>query len=164
MGAERKKLMEEKVGTGKHRMTRKKRRAQEVREMLKEVQEETAQAEKETGKKSNKGFTEAGQKGAARASKKKGAQAEKELAERSLHDDDKRQERLKASSSDAAGDGGLFSEERVAFAKKPKKGASEASEAPVKSSYEFTEYDPNKRLGKKKAHHAFKSRSKYKRR
>merc|ERR1712194_642455 len=160
--AERKKLMEEKVGTGKHRMTRKKRRAQEV-------QEETAQAEKETGKKSNKVFTEAGQKGSARASKKKGAQAEKELAERSLHDDDKRQERkrkqrLKASSSDAAGDGGLFSEERVAFAKKPKKGASEASEAPVKSSYEFTEYDPNKRLGKKKAHHAFKSRSKYKRR
>ena len=32
------------------------------------------------------------------------------------------------------------------------------------SSYTFKEYDPNKKRGKKKAHHAFKSRSKYKRR
>lgn len=163
---QRKKLMEEKIGTGTHRMTRKKRRAQETREMLKEVREETAQMEKETGKKSNKVFTEAGQKGSARASKRKGAEVEKELADRSVHEDDKRKERkrkqrLKAASSDAAGDGGLFSEERVAFSKKPKK---EGNEEPIKSSYEFTEYDPNKKLGKKKAHHAFKSRSKYKRR
>ena len=36
--------------------------------------------------------------------------------------------------SDAAGDGGLFSEEKVAYAKKPKK---DVAEAPVKSRYVY---------------------------
>ena len=164
--AERKRLIEEKVGTGKHRMTRKKRRAQEARAMFLEAKEEAVEMEEETGKKSNKVFTEGEIKGSARSSKKKQAQLEKELASRSLNDEDKRKERKrkqrkKAASSDAAGDGGLFSEERISYAKKPKKGESDAS---VKSSYEFKEYNPDKKLGKKKAHHAFKSRSKYKRR
>ncbi|KAL3761910.1 hypothetical protein ACHAW5_006139 [Stephanodiscus triporus] len=52
--AERKRLMEEKVGTGTHRMTRKKRRAQEAREMFLEAKEEAAKKEEETGKKSKK--------------------------------------------------------------------------------------------------------------
>jgi len=162
---ERKRLMEEKVGTGKHRMTRKKRRAQEARAMFLEAREEAAEMEEETGKKSKKVFTEGGIKGSARAAKKKEAQRDKELAARSLNDEDKRRERKrkqkKAANLDAAGDAGLFSEERVSFAKKPKK---DTAEAVVKSSYEFTEYNPDKKLGKKKGHHAFKSRSKYKRR
>lgn len=165
--AERKRSMEEKAGSGKHRMTRKKRRAQEARAMFLEAKEEAAATEEETGKKSKKVFTDAEIKGSARASKRKEVQRERELAARSLNDDDlrkerKRKQRQKAAASDAPGDGGLFSEERVAFAKKPRK---EATEAPAKSSYSFKEFDPNKKRGsKKKAHHAFKSRSKYKRR
>ncbi|KAL7537308.1 hypothetical protein ACHAXR_007730, partial [Thalassiosira sp. AJA248-18] len=164
--AEKKRLIEEKVGTGTHRMTRKKRRAQEARAMLLEAKEEAAEMEEQTGKKSKSKFTEAEIKGSVRASKRKESQREKELASRSLNDDDirkerKRKQRQKAASSDAAGDSGLFSEERVAFAKKPKK---EATEAPEKSSYTFHEHDPNKKRGKKKSHHGFKSGSKYKRR
>ena len=133
--AERKRLMEEKIGTGKHRMTRKKRRAQEARAMFQEAREEAAEMEEETGKKSKKVYSEGGIKSSARAAKKKEAQREKELANRSLNDDDKRKERKrkerqKAANSDAAGDGGLFSEEKVAYAKKPKK---DVAEAPVKS-------------------------------
>jgi len=175
--AERKKLMEEKG------------------EMFLEAKEEEAEKEEETGKKSKKVFTEAQIKGSARATKRKEAQRENELAARSLNDDDKRSERKlkqkrKAANPDAAGDGGLFSEELVAHAKKPKK---ETIEAPAKSryvnmcssrrfltylsraapgllfslllfSYTFHEHDPNKKKGKKKAHHAFKSKSKFKRR
>lgn len=167
--AERKRLIEEKVGTGTHRMTRKKRRAQEAREDMKEAMEESAQMEEETGKKSKNVFTEGGMKGSAREFKRKEQEKEKELGARSLNDDDvrkerKRKQRQKAANSDAAGDGGLFSEEKVAFSKKPRP-TKDASEAPAKSSYDFKEYDPNgPKLGKKKAHHAFKSRAKYKRR
>lgn len=194
--AERNRLIKEKVGTGTHRMTRKKRRAQEAREMFQEAKEEAAEHEAETGKKSKKSFTEGDIKASTRTTKKKEAQREKELAGRSVNDDDlrkerKRKQRQKVASSDAAGDSGLFAEERVAFSKKPKK---EADEAPAKSryvnmifiatrnayecaltysplcfhsyfSYEFKEFDPNmKKRNKTKAHHAFKSRSKYKRR
>jgi ATP-dependent RNA helicase DDX27 len=159
---ERKRLMEEKVGTGKHRMTRKKRRAQEAREMLLEAKEESERS----GGKTKIVFTNAEIKGSARASKRNEARREKESASRSLNDEDVRNKRIrkqkqKAVASDAAGDGGLFSEEKVAFSKKSKE---EEERAPAKSSYFFKEYDPNKKRGKKKAHHAFKSRSKYKRR
>ena len=56
----------------------------------------------------------------------------------------------------------MFSEEIIQNAKKPKK--NESSDAPVKSSYPFHEFDPTKKKGKQKAHHAFKSKSKFKRR
>jgi len=166
--AERKKHIEDMVGTGKHRMTRQKRRAQEARAMFLEAKEEAAQTEEETGKKSKMAFTDGDVKGSAKAFKRDEAKRKKDIAARSVHDDDllrerKRKQRRKVvESSDAAGDGGLFSEERVAFAKKPKNDV--AADAPAKSSYVFHESDPNKKMGKKKAHHAFKSRSKYKRR
>lgn len=164
--AERKRMIEEKVGTGTHRMTRKKRRAQEARAMFQEAREEAAEKEEETGKKSKKAFTEGQIKGSARASKKQEAQREKDRAARSINDDDlrkerKRKQKQKSTNTDAAGDGGLFAEEWDTFAKKPRK---ESADAPEKSSYFFKEYDPNKKLGKKKAHHGFKSKSKYKRR
>merc|ERR1712127_296576 len=133
--------------------------------------QEAAELEEETGKKSNKAFTEGDIKGSVRAFKKKEAQRDKEIASRSVNDDDmrneqkerKRKQKRKAATnlSDAAGDGELFSEERVAHAK-PRKETT--NDGPVKSSYVFHDYDPNKKLGKKKAHHAFKSRSKHKRR
>ena len=165
--AERKKQMEELAGTGKHRMTRKKRRAQEVREAMREAQEEEREQMEESGKKSKKVFTDAAMKGSAKQTKRKEAQREKELQSRSLYDEDqqrerkKKQKKRKAASADALGDGGLFSEEKVSYAKKSKK--SEVDK-PTKSAYTFHEYDPNKKKSKKKSHHGFKSRSKYKRR
>ncbi|KAL7531356.1 hypothetical protein ACHAWF_003821 [Thalassiosira exigua] len=131
--AERKRLMEEKVGTGKHRMTRKKRRAQEAREMLLEAKEESERS----GEKTKIVFTNAEIKGSARASKRNEARREKESASRSLNDEDVRKKRIqkqkqKAVASDAAGDGGLFSEEKVAFSKKSKE---EEERAPAKSRY-----------------------------
>ena len=166
--AERRKEMEERAGTGKHRMTRKKRRAQEVREAMREAQEEARQEMEESGKKSKKAFTDAAMKGSAKEAKRKEAQRERELQSRSLYDEDMQRERKKkqkkrkaaSSGSDALGDGGLFSEEKVSYSKKAKK--SEA-DSPRKSAYTFHEYDPNKKKAKKKSHHGFKSRSKYKR-
>lgn len=164
--AERKKEMEERAGTGKHRMTRKKRRAQEVREAMREAQEEARQEMEESGKKPKKAFTDAAMKGSAKAAKRKQAEQEKELQSRSLYDEDvrrerkKQQQKRKAANSDALGDSGLFSEEKVSYAKKAK--ISEA-EKPAKSAYAFHEYDPNKKKGKKKSHHGFKSKSKYRR-
>lgn len=164
--AEKKKEMEERAGTGKHRMTRKKRRAQEVREVMREAHEQARQEMQESGKKSKKVFTDAAIKGSAKAAKRKLSQREKELQSRSLNDEDVRwerkqqQKRRKVADSDALGDGGLFSDEKVSYAKKAKKSEPEKA---VKSAYRFTEYDPNKKKGKKKSHHGFKSRSKYKR-
>ena len=57
----------------------------------------------------------------------------------------------------------LFSEEKVAFAKKKKTDGEETA----KSNYNFRGYDPakdGKKKPKKKAHHKFKSKAKYKRR
>jgi len=166
--AERKKEMEERAGTGKHRMTRKKRRAQEVREAMREAQEEARQEMEESGKKSKKAFTDAAMKGSAKDAKRKEAQREKELQSRSLYDEDMQRERKKqqkkrkaaSSNSDALGDGGLFSEEKVSYAKKAKN--SEADQ-PTKSAYTFHEYDPNKKKAKTKSHHGFKSKSKFRR-
>ena len=125
--AEKKKSLEENAGTGKHRMTRKKRRAQEAREMMLRAHEESKKEMKEGGKPSKKVFTDASMKGAAKSAKKKEAQREKELAAMSLNDDGIKRERKSkqkreiAENADATGDGGLFSDERVSFAKKPKK-------------------------------------------
>ncbi|EJK48348.1 hypothetical protein THAOC_32865 [Thalassiosira oceanica] len=71
---------------------------------------------------------------------------------RSVFDEDLRREmkqkrRKKVGSSDASGDQGLFSEERVAYARRPKKDES-AEDGPVKSSYAFREYDPTKKMGR----------------
>jgi hypothetical protein len=62
-------------------------------------------------------------------------QRDNELAGRSVNDDDKQKERKlrqkrKTTNKDADGDGGLFSEEIIQNAKKPK---NESSDAPVKS-------------------------------
>jgi len=169
--AEKQKMIAEKAGTGTHRMTRKKRRAREAKEELMRYQEEVQQEREESGKQPKKMITDKSIKSSARAEKKKMEQKEKEIGQKSLHDEDqewksKQREREKktkrkgAFASDAVGDSSLFDDERVAYAKKSK------TEAPRPSSFQFTEYDPTKpkRKTKKKSVHAFKSKSKYKRR
>eukprot|EP00804_Cyclotella_cryptica_P001898 CCRYP_007344-RC/>CCRYP_007344-RC protein AED:0.13 eAED:0.13 QI:555/1/0.8/1/0.75/0.8/5/0/804 len=132
--AEKKRMIEEKAFTSTHRMSRKKRRAQEAHAAMEEARNEA----EENGKKLKKVLTDAAMKSSAKAAKRKEMLLERELAERSIHDDDMRRERKlkqknrKVGDSDALGDGGLFSEEKVSFSKKPKK---ESLEAPVKSRY-----------------------------
>lgn len=76
---------------------------------------------------------------------------------------------------DAPGDGGggLFDDEAIAHSKKKKtkdgaEGGGDGGEAEgraERSSYHFREFDPSKRMGrKKKSVNKFKSKSKYKRR
>lgn len=163
---------EEKIGTGTHRMTRKKRRAQEARQMLKEAQEEMRAEDEESGKQSNI-FTENTMKSSARATRNQDAQRAKEIENMSVHDTDMQQEKKKKQKqklkkrkpnrdADASGDGDLFSDEQITYAtKKTKKG----DDAPQKSSYpDVQEYDPDKKKTTKKSVKSFKSKSKYKRR
>ena len=164
--AERKRRLEEQTGTGTHRMSRKKRRLNEAREMAREMEQEEREAE--TGKPSKKVISATHQRSSAKAMKRKQDQQMRDSESRSVFDEDlrremKKKQRKKVDSSDASGDQGLFSEEKVAYARRPKNESAD-EDRPVKSSYTFREYDPTKRMGKKKAHHGFKSRSKYKRR
>ena len=129
--AEKKRMIEEKAFTGTHRMSRKKRRAQEAHAAMEEAREEARQKAEESGKKSKKALSDGAIRGSAKAAKRKELEHERELAQRSVHDDDMRRERKlkqkrQKASSDALGDGGLFSEEKIAHAKKPKKGDSDA--------------------------------------
>lgn len=169
--AEKQKMIAEKAGTGTHRMTRKKRRAREAKEELMRYQEEVQQEREESGKQPKKMITDKSIKTSARAQKKKMEQMDRENDRKSLHDEDqewkarqkereKKTKRKGAFASDAVGDSSLFDDERVAYAKKSK------TETKRPSSFQFTEYDPNKpkRKTKKKSVHAFKSKSKYKRR
>jgi ATP-dependent RNA helicase DDX27 len=133
--AEKKRLIDEKAYTSTHRMSRKKRRAQEAHAAMEEARQEARDEAEESGKKPKKVLSDGAMKGSAKAAKKREMQLERERAERSIHDDDMRRERKlkqkrQKTSGDALGDGGLFSEEKVSFAKKPKK---EAADAPIKS-------------------------------
>ena len=87
-----------------------------------------------------------------------------ERRERSIHDDDVRKAKKRKGKvgSDALGDSGLFAEEKIAYAPKQSKGEERA-----KSNYNFRGFDPSmadKKKPKAKAHHKFKSKSKYRRR
>jgi len=164
----RKQQIEENVGKGTHRMTRKKRRMREAREDLLEAQEEMRQEREEAGKPAKKVLTDKSIKTSAKAHKKQLEHKAKERENKSQYDEDnqwsqrqrKEKKRKGASASNTLGDGDLFEDQNVSFAKKPK------GEEVAKSSYEFTEYDPNKplRKAKKKSNKAFKSKSKFKRR
>ncbi len=160
-----------KVGTGMHRMTRKKRRMREAKEEFEAMQSEAIEAYEETGERSKMVMTQNAIKSTAKAHKKQIDERKRERESRSLHDEDSgRKQKQKKSKitkkrkgafpTDALGDSDLFGDEAIAFASKSKKAA------PVKSSFEFTEYDPNKatRKHKAKSHHGFKSKSKFKRR
>merc|ERR1712166_408246 len=152
--------IKEMVGTGMHRMTRKKRRAREAKEMF------------ESGGDEEDEMTEAppqltSMRKAAREHKRDIHEREKVKSSRSIHEEDverKSKKRKGKAASDALGDSSLFSEEKVAYAPKKKKGDEEER---VKSAYHFRDSDhqnDGKKKGKKRAHHKFKSKSKYKRR
>lgn len=175
--AEKQRTIAEKVGTGKHRMTRKKRRAREAKEEALRMQEEMRQKQAEAnGTKPGKVVTEQSIKSFARATKRQEAKMEKNRSAKSLHEEERERERKQkhrearkgktqkgAFASDAMGDGSLFDEEKGHFAKKS---SNEKAPDRAKSRYQFTEYDPGmkKRKGGKKGHNAFKSKKKFKRR
>lgn len=159
---EKAKAIAEKVGTGTHRMTRKKRRAREA-----VMSFENDGNEDDDGGHQVKAPTQLPSiKKVARDRKREAEEKEKEKYAKSVYDED--QERAKkrrkgVKGSDALGDSSLFSEEKVAYA--PKKKESKSDE-PEKSSYHFRGYDPLKdgKKGKKKSHHKFKSKAKHRRR
>ncbi|KAL3923355.1 MAG: hypothetical protein SGILL_001707 [Bacillariaceae sp.] len=158
--AEKAKLIKEKAGTGTHRMTRKKRRAREEKEAF---QAQFVDEEGEGGEPPRLPSI----KKAARDQKREVSEREMVNLNKSIHDEDveRAAKRKKGRvATDALGDSSLFDEERIAYA--TKKGKS-GDDARAKSSYAFVGYDASRdgmRMGKKKAHHKFKSKSKYKRR
>jgi ATP-dependent RNA helicase DDX27 len=158
--AEKARLIAEKVGTGTHRMTRKKRRAREAKEML-----ESGGDEGEEGKVAPPKLPSI--KKAAREHKKELSEREKAKLSKSVHEEDLERlskKRKGRSAVDALGDSSLFSEEKIAYASKKKKSDDEER---AQSAYHFRGFDPlkdGKKKAKKKSHHKFKSKSKYKRR
>jgi ATP-dependent RNA helicase DDX27 len=157
--AEKAKLIAEKVGTGVHRMTRKKRRAREAKEMFDSVDNDDDGGEQSRPKVPSI-------KKLAREHKRELSKKEKDAFNRSVHDEDveRASKRRKGKAGlDSLGDSTLFGEEKNTFALKKKAGDDQV----VKSSYNFRDVDPGKdglSKGKKKSHHKFKSKSKYKRR
>jgi ATP-dependent RNA helicase DDX27 len=117
---EKAKKIAEKVGTGLHRMTRKKRRAREALQELADYKAEEAEAEEQLSKKTKPISIQ----GSARARKKEDAQSANAKQKKTIqdidyeHDQAKKKRKKGVSSSDALGDGSMFSEERVAFAPK----------------------------------------------
>jgi ATP-dependent RNA helicase DDX27 len=163
---EKAKMIAEKVGTGVHRMTRKKRRAREAKQELEEFQNEQAgeDGQNEDGKPQNRLPSI---KQVAREKKRELEDRDRERNSMSIHELDlareKKKKRKGATAQDAFGDSTLFGEEKIAYA--PKKKAGEEEER-VQSNYNFQGFDPakdGKKKPKKKGVHKFKSKSKYKR-
>ncbi|KAL3941047.1 MAG: hypothetical protein SGBAC_004529 [Bacillariaceae sp.] len=153
---EKAKMIKEKVGTGVHRMSRKKRRAREAMEFLNSVNDD----EEDNGPEIEN------QKSVAREAKRKLEDRQRDKSKMSVYDIDKsnKKKRKGAKASDAAGDSSLFSDEVVAYAPKKKTGEEEDR---VKSNYNFRGYDPamdGRKKPKKKGHHKFKSKGKHRRR
>lgn len=159
---EKARLIAEKVGTGIHRMTRKKRRAREAKEMLEGGGDDDGD---DVGRSSLPTLPSI--KKAAREHKRELLEREKVKISKSIHEEDverNARKRKGREGQDSLGDSSLFSEEKIAFAPKKKKGDDDERQ---KSSYSFKGYDPIKdgmKKTKQKSHHKFKSKSKYKRR
>lgn len=155
-----KQRVEEAAGKGKHRMTRKKRRAREALEAFAEFNAE--EGDEDDG---NHGPAKAvNVKSAVRNAKRKEEEKGQEKYELSVNEfeEEKREAKLKKrKSTHSAGDGGLFDEEKVAFAPKKK---DDGAPKVYQSAYNFKGYDPDRKIGKKKGNKKFKSKSKYRRR
>lgn len=159
-------------GTGTHRMSRKKRRAREATEELRQFQEETRKEREETGK-GGTIMTDRTVKACAISLKKEQQLKEKERFNRSVNDEDMERDRKrkkfevrkvkKPVGQHSLGNADLFDDERVSFSQK--NNIDGEDKAPV-SRYRFTEFDPNRSFGKggKKSVKSFKSKSKFKRR
>jgi ATP-dependent RNA helicase DDX27 len=154
---EKAKMIAEKVGTGTHRMTRKKRRK---REALADLEEDGG-----GGSDGDEAPSRPSAKAQAKAHKQEQQKKEMSKLSKSLHDlDEERRSRKKhkgAASSDALGDSSLFDDEKIAYAKKK-----EDVEEKAPSNYNFRGFDPEKdgkKKPKQKAVNKFKSKSKFKR-
>jgi ATP-dependent RNA helicase DDX27 len=169
--AEKQKMIAEKAGTGMHRMTRKKRRAREVLEAMEAGSDnDEQQAEQHAAPKGSSLKI----KSDVRKQKRKQVDDDRQAAGKSIRDLDVEQmqkakkKRKKSISGDAAGDSSLFSEEKVSYSQKEAKSSSRGGggdePTTAKSTFHFRGYDPDKKLGNKKSHKAFKSKSKHKRR
>lgn len=159
--AEKRRKIEEAAGTGKHNMTRKKRRKREALNALQDANESDDEKE-QTGRPT--GILN--QKQEARKQKRKDNEKPLASARESEPKELKPKKKKGAPTPDQGiGDGGLFSEEMVAYSSKPKpkSGKKESSDV-VRSTYSFRGYDPERKLGKKKGHGKFKSKAKHKRR
>ena len=157
--AEKARMIKEKVGTGTHRMTRKKRRAREAREFF----ENMDTGDDDNDEESTQRLPSI--KKLAREQKRDVERKQREKSNKSIHEMDQERvakKRKGAKASDALGDSSLFNTEKIAYAPKESR-----EEDRVKGTYNFRGYDPSKdgmKKPKKKAHHSFKSKSKYRRR
>ena len=158
--AEKAKLIKEKIGTGTHRMTRKKRRAREEREAF-----QSSRSDDEDNGMEQQRLPSI--KKAARDHKREASERERMKLSKSIHDEHierAAKKRKTKTGADSVGDGSLFRDERVAYSSKD---TTDGADSKMKSSYKFVGYEPGRddiRKGKKKSHHKFKSKSKYKRR
>jgi len=166
--AEKARLIAEKIGTGTHRMSRKKRRAREAK-MIFDKANEVDHSEEGADQSSSSKKKIPSIKQTVRAKKREAEEKSMEKFTKSVYDEDMaraKKKRKGVTGSDALGDSTLFSEEKIAYA--PKKKMKEGEEQQqVKSSYNFRGYDPKtagKKKSKLKSHHKFKSKSKFKRR
>lgn len=163
--------IKEKIGTGMHRMTRKKRRTREAKSEVAAMEKEAVEQFEATGQRSRKVMTQNAIKSAAKAHKKQLLDKEKEYASVSVHEEAAKKMKSKQKDSDskkrkgnfgtdALGDSGLFQEEMTLHESKTKK------KIVASSTFAFKGYDPNKpvRKNKPRSHHGFKSKSKFKRR
>ena len=159
---EKARLIAEKVGTGTHRMSRKKRRAREAKSTFDKMNEGEAGDGTEGPAKKVPSI-----KQVVRAKKREAEEMIVEKFKKSVYDEDverAKKKRKGVTGSDALGDSSLFSEEKITYA--PKKKEKEREE-PAKTTYNFRGYDPKtagKKKSKLKTHHKFKSKSKFKRR
>jgi hypothetical protein len=95
LAIEKQKQIAEKVGIGVHRMTRKKRRLREAKKDLIDDEREAREDHEETGKPMKKILTERSVKSIARSHKKEMAEKARLEDNRSLYDEDAREERAK---------------------------------------------------------------------
>ena len=164
----------DKPTSGMHRMTRKKRRAREVREAMEQGDDTN---DDDNDHPQSNGVNELKIKSDVRKQKRMQAEMKHEKSGLSIHDIDMQEEKkllkktkkkkVSSNTNDAIGDSNLFGEEKVSFApsvSKAKRKDGESEEKPARSSYKFVGYNPDKKLGRKKSHNSFKSKSKHKRR
>lgn len=188
--AEKAKMIAEKVGTGMHRMTRKKRRAREATQSFKDDLADSANNQNQDDDdnddrmsskaiKKLKMATPSAIKASAKKDKREKAKEKVQSERTSLYDEDKRLEqklakkKKKRLGTEAIGDSSLFEDEQFSYSK-PKKNTvvanknddGDGGDTTPDSFYKFRGFDPNQKLGKnkKKGHNAFKSKSKFKRR
>jgi hypothetical protein len=158
---EKKRKIEEAAGTGMHRMSRKKRRKREAMKALLSPNEEG----EESGNGKSKTNIAVKIKIDARNEKKK--KAEQPTGRVKELNTEKKPNKKKAVTSEySLGDSSLFNDDKDNFSTKPKEKKQATADVVAKSPYKFRDekFDPDKKLGKKKGHKQFKSKSKHKRR